>query len=145
MKEIHAEIEIDASAARVWGILTDFAAYPEWNPFIREISGDTKVGSGLRVRMQPPGGRAKTFKPHLLGFEPEHEIRWLGKLFIPGLFNGEHAFAIEKLGDGRVRFSQHEKFTGLLVAFLPGMLKGAAWGFQAMNRALKERAESAGA
>ena len=39
MKELHSEIEIDASAERVWGILTDFASYPEWNPFIRRISG----------------------------------------------------------------------------------------------------------
>jgi uncharacterized protein YndB with AHSA1/START domain len=37
MKELHSEIEIDASAERVWAILTDFASYPRWNPFIRSI------------------------------------------------------------------------------------------------------------
>src|SRR5208337_3854746 len=35
MKEIHTEIEINAPAEKVWKVLTDFAAYPEWNPFVR--------------------------------------------------------------------------------------------------------------
>jgi uncharacterized membrane protein len=34
MKEIHTEIEINAPAEKVWRVLTDFAAYPEWNPFV---------------------------------------------------------------------------------------------------------------
>lgn len=144
MKEIYAEIEIDTSAARVWEILMDFAAYPEWNPFIREISGDTRVGSVLRVRFQPPGARGMTFKPKLLRFEPAREIRWLGKLFISGLFDGEHALTIKPLEGDRVIFSQREEFTGLLVTFLSGTLRGAAKGFEAMNRALKQRAELTG-
>jgi hypothetical protein len=144
MKEIYAEIEIDTSAARVWEILMDFASYPEWNPFIREISGDARVGSMLRVRFQPPGGRGMTFKPKLQRIEPAREIRWLGKLFISGLFDGEHALTIKQLEGDRVIFSQHEKFTGLLVPLLFGTLKGAAKGFEAMNRALKQRAELTG-
>ena len=28
MKELHSQIDINASAERVWGILTDFASYP---------------------------------------------------------------------------------------------------------------------
>jgi len=144
MKEICAEIEIDTSAACVWKILMDFAAYPEWNPFIREISGETRVGSRLRVRIQPPGGRGMAFKPELLRFEHAREMRWLGKLLISGLFDGEHALTIKPLEGDRVIFSQREEFTGLLVPFLSGTLEGAAKGFEAMNRALKERAELTG-
>jgi uncharacterized protein YndB with AHSA1/START domain len=29
VKELRSEIEIEASAERVWGVLTDFDAYPE--------------------------------------------------------------------------------------------------------------------
>src|SRR5215210_9363232 len=39
MKELHSEIEINAPAQRVWEVLTDFASYPQWNPFIRRASG----------------------------------------------------------------------------------------------------------
>ncbi|MBI4544746.1 MAG: SRPBCC family protein [Gemmatimonadetes bacterium] len=46
MKELYAEIDIEASAERVWQVLTDFAAYPEWNPFMRSISGTLEQGGG---------------------------------------------------------------------------------------------------
>ena len=144
MKKIYSEIKIDASAARAWEILIDFPAYPEWNPFIPEISGDLRVGSMLKVHIQPPGSRGMTFKPKLLRFEPEHEIRWLGRLFIAGLVDGEHALAIKKLEGDRVLFSQSEEFRGLIVPFLSGIVKNTAKGFEEMNGALKERAESAG-
>lgn len=39
MTELNTEIEIRASAERVWNALMDFDAYPKWNPFVREISG----------------------------------------------------------------------------------------------------------
>ena len=35
MREERTKIEINGSAQTVWGILTDFDAYPDWNPFIK--------------------------------------------------------------------------------------------------------------
>jgi uncharacterized protein YndB with AHSA1/START domain len=61
MKELHSEIEIDAPAERVWHLITDFASYPQWNPFIRTISGPPTPGERLEVRIEPPGGRGMTF------------------------------------------------------------------------------------
>src|SRR5919106_5366704 len=63
MKEVRTEIEIGAAPQRVWGVLMDFGSYPEWNPFIRRISGEPAVGSQLEVRNEPPGGRAMPVKP----------------------------------------------------------------------------------
>ncbi len=142
MKEIKAEIEIEASAVRVWDVLTDFEAYPEWNPFLRKISGDTKAGGKLRVFIQPPGSRGFAFRPRLLDFETRSKIRWFGHLFVPGLVDGEHTLAIEEIEGGRVRFRQQEKFTGLFLPLLSRTLAATSQGFEAMNRALKERAES---
>jgi hypothetical protein len=142
MKEISAEIEIEAPAERVWEVLTDFAKFPEWNPFIRQMSGEPRTGAKLEVRLEPPGGRAMSFKPKMLNVETNREMRWVGRLLIPGLFTGEHSFSIEALDEKGVRFVQHEKFTGLLVPFMAKSLdKDTKSGFEAMNRALKERAE----
>lgn len=142
MKEVSAEVVIEAPVDRVWEILTDFAKFPEWNPFIRQMSGEVRTGAKLEVRLEPPGGRAMSFRPKMVNVETNREISWLGRLLIPGLFTGEHSFAIEALDEKGVRFVQHEKFTGLLVPFMAKSLdRDTKRGFEAMNSALKERAE----
>lgn len=144
MKELHTEIEIDAPAERVWHLLTDFASYPRWNPFIRSIDGRPIPGERLEVRLEPPGGRGMTFKPEVLKADPERELRWLGHLLVPGLFDGEHSFTIRPLAEDRVRFVQREEFKGLLVPlFARSLDANTRRGFEQMNAALKERAESA--
>jgi hypothetical protein len=114
-KQLHTTIEIDATPEQVWQVLTDFAAYPEWNPFITRASGTAHPRERLRLRLQPPGGRGATLRPTVLEADPGQRLRWLGHVLLPGLFDGDHAFTIEPLGDGRVRVSQQEQFRGILV------------------------------
>jgi hypothetical protein len=143
MKEIHTEIEIEASAEQVWQILTDFASFPQWNPFIRRASGEIREGAQPEVYIQASGAKGTTFRPTILKAEPNRELRWLGRLWMPGLFNGEHIFTIERLAPNRVRFVQSEIFTGLFVPLFGSVLTDARRGFEEMNQALKERAERA--
>src|SRR5918999_2074632 len=115
MRELTSSVEIGASARRVWDILTDFGSYPDWNPFITSASGEAERGATLEIRIEPPEGRAMTFKPRVLEATPERELRWLGRLFLPGVFDGEHSLRIEPIADERVRFVQSERFDGILV------------------------------
>jgi hypothetical protein len=86
-----------------------------------------------------------TFKPRVLKAEPNRELRWLGRLFVPRLFDGEHMFTIEPMGTDHVRFVQREAFTGLLVPLLMRSLDASTRrGFEEMNNALKARAEGSG-
>ena len=143
MKELLSEIEIGAPAERVWRLLTDFPSYPQWNPFIRRIRGEPTPGERLEVRIEPPGGRGMTFRPTVLNAEPNRELRWLGHLLVPGLFDGEHSLTIQPLEENRVRFVQREAFRGLLVPLIGRSLdNNTQQGFEEMNRALKERAEA---
>lgn len=143
MKYIYSEIEIKASPERVWHILTDFPSFQEWNPFIRMAEGELRVGKRLKVNLKPPKGMGMTFKPTVLTARPNQELSWLGNLFIPRLFDGRHIFTILPLDDNKVMFVQREKFTGILVPlfWLIGVTKNALSGFEAMNQALRERAE----
>ena len=142
MKELRTEIEIQASAERVWGLLTDFASFPLWNPFIRRAIGEARLGAQLEIRIQPSGAGGMTFKPTVIMLETMHELRWLGRLLMPGLFDGEHIFSIEPFGPQRVRFIQREIFRGLFVPLLARDLdSNTLRGFQEMNLALKARAE----
>ncbi len=143
MREIRTDIRISAPAETVWRILTDFSRYPEWNPFIRSVEGIAEEGARLKIRLEPPGGRAMSFKPTVLRVVPRRELRWLGRLLLPGVFDGEHVFVLEEAGDGPVKLVQSEVFRGMLVPVLWRFMgESTRAGFEAMNEAIRQRAES---
>jgi hypothetical protein len=144
--ELRAEIEIDADPETVWGLLMDFRAYSEWNPFIDPIEGDQEVGARLRLRIRPPDSRGMTLRPHVTAVEPGRAFGWLGRLGgVPHLFDGAHRFELTPIDGGRrTRFVQSERFQGILVPFVRrGVLPPTLRGFEAMNRALADRAVAA--
>lgn len=141
-KEIKTAILIQATPASVWTILTDFENYPKWNPFIKSISGELKVGNKITARIEPPGAKGMTFKPTILALETNKKFTWLGHLWFTGLFDGEHSFELIGNGNGTTTFVQSETFKGILVPLFKNMLdNNTIQGFEAMNRALKEVAE----
>lgn len=141
-KEIKTELLIEASPERVWEILTAFEKYPLWNPFIKSIQGNAKVGGKIVVRIEPPQAKGMTFKPTVLAFLKNKEFKWIGHLLFPGLFDGEHRFELIDNGNGTTTFIQAERFKGILVRLFSKMLDTSTIdGFNAMNRKLKEEAE----
>ncbi|MBD3895016.1 SRPBCC domain-containing protein [Halomonas sp. ML-15] len=140
---LHTDIMIDARADQVWSVLSDFNAYPDWNPFIRSVIGQPVQGERLRIVVQPSGSKPMRFSPQVLVAEPLRELRWRGRMILPGIFDGEHSFTIEALSDNKVRFEQSEKFSGLLVGVLRTTLeRDTKRGFEEMNQALKARVEA---
>jgi hypothetical protein len=140
--EIRSELEIAAPAAEVWGILTDFPRYQEWNPFITEIKGEGVVGHPLQVLVSLPEGRDHRLKSTLLRIEENFELRWRAHLLLPGLFDGEHFLRVIELDSQRTRFIQGENFSGVLLRFSGRTITQVARGFDYMNEALKRRAEA---
>jgi hypothetical protein len=141
-KEIKTEIYIRATPEKIWKILTDFGNYPSWNPFIRSISGIVGVGKKIRVRLEPPEARGMTFKPEVLALETNKEFRWIGHLFFPGLFDGEHKFELVDNVNGTTTFRQSEILNGILVPVFKKMIDvNTTNGFNLMNQKLKELAE----
>ncbi len=139
--QIQTEIEISAAPDVVWDVLIDLASYPEWNPFVVSSEGTPSVGERLTNRLQPPGGRAVTFRPTVTVVEPVKTFEWLGRPKLPGVFDGRHRFDIEPTATG-CRFIHGEEFSGVLVRFLKKSLDTqTVKGFNLMNEALKSRAE----
>ena len=141
---IRTDIEINAPVARVWSILTDFGRMPSWNPFIKSISGELTQGARLAVTVAPPRKSEMSFKPRLVSARPERELRWHGRLLVPGLFDTEQYFLLEPMGGERTHFINGENFSGLLVGLMHRQLDTAEEGFNAMNVALKQEAERNG-
>ena len=82
-----------------------------------------------------------TFRPEILKFDLGKEFRWKGKLFFKGVFDGEHYFILEKIGERETRFIHGEIFSGFLVGLLDGMLSKTKDGFNLMNEAIKVQCE----
>ena len=89
--------------------------------------------------MAPEGGREMSFRPKVLTAEPGKELRWLGSLGLPRVFDGEHAFVLQATHAG-TRLTQSETFRGLLVPMFGKVVERAQRDFARLNVALKRRA-----
>jgi hypothetical protein len=144
---LRTEVDIAATPDEVWRRLTNFADYPDWNPFITSVLGVAAVGQRLTVRLDPPGGRGITMRPTVTDVVPGRALEWLGRLGIPGVFDGRHRFELHETPSG-TRLVHGESFHGLLVRPMRGALDGSTRaGFVAMNdalarRVLRDRAEA---
>jgi hypothetical protein len=143
--ELSTHIEVDAPPEQVWAVLTDFDHYHEWNPFVR-VAGRPTENARLYVELTPPGGRTTGFRPTVTRVEKGRELRWLGHLVTPGLFDGEHRFVLEPLDGGtRTSMTHAEAFSGVLSPLVWRLIRTETQaGFAAMNAALKHRVEGNG-
>ncbi|MEP7378454.1 MAG: SRPBCC domain-containing protein [Chloroflexota bacterium] len=142
-RTIRSAIEIRAPLDLVWRVLSDFDAYTAWNPHIRRVVGQARVGRRIGIHTRPPGGRTVVMRPIVLVWAPPHELRWRATFVSRALFSGEHGFRLEELAPGRVRFAQDETFSGWLVPLYARLrLASTRLGFAQMNDALRTRAET---
>ncbi|WP_405056634.1 SRPBCC domain-containing protein [Kribbella sp. NBC_01505] len=137
---LRTTIDLDAAPPKVWAVLTDAAAYPEWNPLILSLTGELTVGATVTTRVRDAEGKERTFKPKVLVADPDRELTWLSRIAFGGLFDGEHSYRLEELPGGRTRLRNDEEFRGISVPFLRSMLRRTIEPqFEAMNHALAAR------
>jgi hypothetical protein len=142
VKDVTSQTEINSHPEMVWKIITDFATYEQWNPFIHKIIGQPKEGSKIEIYIETPAGKNRRYSPTITKVEEGRELRWFGKSLLPGFLNSEHIFTIEELQPGHVRFIQREVFDGFLtILFGKSLDVDVRQGLEDMNNALKKRAE----
>ena len=129
-------INIAASPSHVWAVLTDTPSYPHWNPHMRPI-GRLAPGSVIE-HVEIDGNDRIVFRPRLLVVQPDRELRWLGRIIMPGVLDAEHFFLLQPAGSGTL-MRQGEHLRGFALWFFDtGGLRSQ---FDEMNAALKARAE----
>jgi len=137
---IETETLIDSSPQTVWTVLTATDDYPSWNPEISRLRGQLREGSVIEF-VEGTGPDAMVFHPKILAVQAVRELRWKGYVWFPGIFDGEHRFILEPVGN-KTRFIQGETFTGILAGTLTqSVLRDTVISMHAMNDALKKRAE----
>lgn len=143
MKTIETNIVIDSTPEKIWNVLTNFEEYELWNPFMTKVVGNASLGSRIEVNIKTISGKCRSYSPIITKCETNKELRWKGKSFLPGVFDGERVFVLEKSVDDKVSFSHKEIFSGLGVKLVGNKLdENLREGFVRMNEALKVRAEN---
>jgi hypothetical protein len=138
VKTIETSVTIDAPPAVVWSVITDFAAYREWNPFITAMEGEAVVGARLRGTFQLAGRRSHTLRPVVTIVEPLVRLTWRGHLVMPGLLDGEHTLALRARGE-QTELLHTEHFGGVLVPLAGGTLAATRDALALMDDAARER------
>ncbi|MDD7971001.1 SRPBCC domain-containing protein [Roseinatronobacter alkalisoli] len=133
-------VTINAPPDLVWALLTDPVAHVAWNPIMHAVAGQFVQGARLRLTMRTPSGGKMTFRPHVLVADPGRELRWLGRLAFPRLFDGQHYFRLIA-EDGGTRLIHGECFRGVLLWVMDVQQFRPA--FDAVNAGLKAHAELA--
>jgi hypothetical protein len=122
--------------------ITNFERFSTWNPFIISIQGTLAAGNIIRIELAPPDAKPMKLKPRVLRVIPNQEFRWLGRILIPGIFDGERIFELRDNKDEITTFIQREIFTGILVPFLKKLLDdNTRREFESMNIELKKVCE----
>ncbi|MFM0398244.1 SRPBCC family protein [Paraburkholderia aspalathi] len=138
---VRADVLIARPPSDVWNVISDSAAYPDWNPFITRVDGDFREGATIRIVLGS-GSDSMVFKPTVLLVRPGQDLCWRGSVWIRGVFDGKHCIHLTAVPGG-THLEQTERFSGLLVGRLTkDVVEDTRQSFQAMNTAVKLRAES---
>ncbi|KTC87836.1 SRPBCC domain-containing protein [Legionella drozanskii] len=105
------------------------------------IEGSPMLGANLLVSIQIKKSKTMQFKPTIITFEAESELKWMGKLFNSQyFFVGEHYFKLRMLDANRVELIHGETFTGILLPLLwPFIAKNTLVAFEKFNKDLQTR------
>ena len=136
--EYSATVDIDAPIERIWALLTNASDYPRWNTTVVSIEGEIAEGSKIRLLAKISPDRAFTIKIAELR-EPDF-MRWTGGMPL-GLFRGDRTFRLEQLENGKVRFTTHEIYTGLLKNLIAKSMPDLQPSFDEWAASLKREAE----
>jgi len=140
---IEHRLGVAAPARVIWDVYKDVADWPSWNPSYPAAEGKLTIGGALRLTMTPPGGEPQASVGTIVDWVPETQLLWRSKLY-GGLLTSTRWVEIEVLDEAACIISNGEIFDGPLEGLVSRRRRGQAYrAFEAMNEAIKTRAESA--
>ncbi|WP_280265492.1 SRPBCC domain-containing protein [Nocardia wallacei] len=139
---IDDSVDIDAPAAVVWKVLTDFAAYGEWNPFVTGCRTTLEPGAPIDMRVRLVGPRAKAQREWIRSHTPGTEFSYAMKPVPLGALHSMRSHTLTPLDAGRCRYASHFELAGWLQPVVTAALGSALRrGFGEMTEAVRGRAE----
>jgi uncharacterized protein YndB with AHSA1/START domain len=133
-------VVINAPPERVWQVLTDAAAYHEWNPEIVGVEGQMGLGKRIVARVRLGDGALRRVPMRVSRFEVPSRMEWLGGLPLR-LFVGRRTFTVTPRSGGS-EFRLHLEMSGLLSPFISKSVGDRQPEVDSFSAALKRRVEA---
>jgi hypothetical protein len=112
MIRIETSAFIAAPPGEVWRVLTDFSAFPQWNPLVLRAEGEPADGARLRLLIAQPDGSGirRWLSATIDEWRPGEGLAWTGGPW--PIFRGHHWFGLAAKDGGTV-LTHGEDMSGL--------------------------------
>ena len=121
-RQLESEVEVQASPERVWEVLTDFAAYPDWNPSIVRAGGRPAPAAGSSCGCASPAAGRPPSVPG--SWRPSPPAGSAGSATCWCRACSTASIASPSSPPGRACVTQQETFRGLLARLLLAFIAG---------------------
>ena len=143
--EVRHDITINAPIEKVWETVIDFPNYNKWNSQLFYLGGTISLNEKIHLKLSVEGTTPYEFKPTISHWKDKQMFAWIAITGLPKIFDGEHFFELQDLGNGRTLLVNREEYRGILSLIMQQIpaMKLAPKGFEKMNNELKEYIEKA--
>lgn len=140
-------VVIDAPQHRVWNVLLDFQAYPQWNSFTSDVQTELKQDSPVVLQVHLPKRGKRVQHEFIRAVQPPHTLAWgttwgtkMGATF---LLQALRTQSIEPINAAQCRYRSTDKLSGILTPLVKWIYgESIRCGFNTMAHELKQRAEA---
>ena len=132
-------LRIEAPVARVWDVICDLDAYPDWNPFVVAASSSLVPGAAIEMRVRLIGRIAQPQRETVFACVPRERLVY----GLDGrLVRSRRGHELAPEGPAATRYTSDFRLDGPLQPLVRSLLgRRLEHGFTAMTAALKLRAE----
>lgn len=111
--EVEHRVEISASRAHVWSLLTDLENYAQWNRYSPRVEGKLQVGEVVWVESHLDD-EVQHVQNYVLSIKKDSELCWQSAGWYGALVHGKRCRWLEELAPDRTLLRHHEIMSGPL-------------------------------
>lgn len=138
-----ATVEIAAPVEVVWGVLTDFPRYGEWNRFTPSVECSGEPGTPVMMQVCFPGAKPMRQVEILNVFESPRRLAWGMHMVSAPILVANRYQLLKPLGAARTRYTTIDYLSGLLAPVVKRLYaESMRAGFDLAAEGLKTRSES---
>ena len=141
--EVEHRVDIAASPATVWKVLTDLERYPEWNRYSPHVEGVLEVGRVVTVEAHL-GDEVRVVDNLVTVVDAPRTLCWQSQNWYASLARGTRCRYLEPLPNGKLRLRHHELMAGPLAGLIEWIYRPRIEaGLKQVDEALAAAAERA--